>query len=139
MTLKITSQLTNDQLGVYEITLSPGTTGAQLHYHRFMDEAFIVTRGVLTIGLIDGEKTAPEGTVIYAPRFTPHAFRNNSDQDVTVMLLFTPGQSREGFFRGLKETLSEKPVDPEKLLKLYNKYDSFPVDPNNMLPASPAE
>jgi len=135
MVLKITSPMSKDQLGLYEITLPPRTIGAQLHYHRFMDEAFIVTKGVLTVGFMDGEKAAPEGTVIYVPRFTPHGFRNNSDEPVTMLLLFTPGQNREGFFRGLKEVLSVTPIDPARFLQLYNKYDSFPVDAQNMLPA----
>lgn len=137
--LKVTSGLTRDQLGVYEISLAPATVGAQLHYHRFMDETFIVTRGVLTVDFTDRAIEAPEGTVIYAPRLTPHGFRNNSSQDVTVMLLFNPGANREGFFRGLQETLNEQPINPEKFLKLYNKYDSFPVDTNNMLPAGANE
>lgn len=134
LALKVTSQLTRDQLGVYEIRLAPATVGAQLHYHRFMDETFIVTRGVLTVEFTNRSIEAPEGTVIYAPRLTPHGFRNNSSQDVTVMLIFNPGANREGFFRGLQETLSEQPIDPGKFLKLYNKYDSFPLDTNNMLP-----
>ena len=50
------------------------------------------------------------------------------------MLLFNPAQKREGFFRGLQETLAEDPIDPGKYLKLYNKYDSYPVDLANMLP-----
>ena len=41
---------------------------------------------------------------------------------------------REGFFKGLHETLSETPINPDKYLKLYNKYDSFPVNVEKMLP-----
>lgn len=132
--LKVTSDMSNDQLGVYEIVLQPHTIGAKLHYHRFMDETFIVTKGVLTIQLQDKEVAAPKGTVAYAPRFTPHGFSNDTNEEVCVLLIFNPGQKREGFFRGLHETLSESSIDPNKYLKLYNKYDSFPVDVNNMLP-----
>ena len=45
ITLKVTSSISRDQLGVYEIYLEPGTVGAQLHYHRYMDETFVVTTG----------------------------------------------------------------------------------------------
>ena len=134
VTLKITSEMTNDQLGVYEITLAPGTIGARLHYHRFTDETFIVTKGVLTIQLQDGEIEASEGSVAYAPRFTPHGFSNTSTKEAKLILLFNPGQKREGFFYGMKEVLSQTPVDPAQFLKLYSKYDSFPVDPSNTLP-----
>lgn len=135
-TFKVTSEISNDQLGVYEIVLKPRAIGARLHYHRFMDETFIVQKGVLTV-LVgpEGKKyeVGPD-TVIYAPRLTPHGFQNDTDEEVKVSLLFNPSQKREGFFRGLNETLSEEPIDPEKYLKLYNKYDSFPVDTSKMLP-----
>ncbi len=135
-TFKITSELSNDQLGVYDITLEPRSIGAKLHYHRFMDETFIVQKGTLTVfaGANSEEHKLGPGTVIYVPRFTPHGFQNDTDETVQVTLLFNPSQKREGFFRGLHETLSAEHIDPQKYLKLYNKYDSFPVDTSNMLP-----
>ena len=133
-TFKVTSEISNDQLGVYEIVLDPGAIGAKLHYHRFMDETFVVTQGTLTIQTIDKDIAATQGTVVYAPRMTPHGFKNDTDGIVKLLLIFNPSQKREGFFRGLNETLSEVSIDPKKYLKLYNKYDSYPVDTSNMLP-----
>lgn len=132
--LKLTSDMTKDQFGLYEITLPPGTVGAQLHFHRFMDETFIVKKGRLTVQLGDRSVQLEEGGVAFAPRFTPHGFSNTSDEMVVIYLLFNPGQQREGFFRGLKEILSSQPVNPELFLQLYHKYDTFPVDEKNVLP-----
>ncbi|MBA4168447.1 MAG: cupin domain-containing protein [Chitinophagaceae bacterium] len=134
ITFKVTSSISNNQLGVYEITLSPKTVGAELHYHREMDETFIVNKGILTIQMSDEILEAEAGTVVYVPRLTPHSFKNNSDEDVTLTLIFNPTMGREGFFTGLKEILSEQPVDPEKFLKLYNDYDSYPSDAASMVP-----
>ena len=134
ITLKVTSEISNNQMGVYEILLQPGTVGAQLHYHRYMDETFIVNKGTLTVQLADKTVEAVEGAVVYIPRFTPHAFRNSSDNVVVTTLIFNPGQNREGFFFGLKEILTEQPIDPSKFLKLYDKYDSIPVNIENVLP-----
>lgn len=135
-TFKLTSELSNNQLGVYKIVLAPRAIGAKLHYHRFMDETFIVNKGTLTLftGTKGDKHLIESGTVAYAPRFTPHGFQNDTDEEVWLTLLFNPSQKREGFFRGLYETLNEDTIDPEKYLKLYNKYDSFPVDTSNMLP-----
>lgn len=133
-TFKVTSEMTNDQLGVYTIVLEPMAIGAKLHYHRFMDETFIVDEGVLTIQLGEEEIRADPGSIVYVPRFTPHGFQNDTNERVKLTLLFNPSQKREGFFRGLHETLSEDPIDSKKYLKLYNKYDSFPVDTSNMIP-----
>ena len=134
ITFKVTSELSNDQLGVYEISLPPMAIGAKLHYHRFMDETFIVKEGTLSMQVGDEEYQAPAGTVVYVPRFAPHGFKNDTDETVKLLLIFNPSQQREGFFRGLYETLTEVPIDPGKYLQLYNKYDSFPVDTADMLP-----
>lgn len=134
ITFKVSSENSNDQLGVYQISLAPMAIGAKLHYHRFMDETFIINKGILTMQVGENEFQAGPGTVIYAPRFTPHAFRNDTNEKVDLTLIFNPSQKREGFFRGLIETLHENPIDPNKYLKLYNKYDSFPVNINNMIP-----
>jgi quercetin dioxygenase-like cupin family protein len=123
---KVTSEDSNDRLGVYEITMDPGRAGARLHYHRFMDETFIVTKGTLTVQLDKHEENVSTGGVMYIPRFTPHGFRNDSDKVVKLILLFNPAQKREGFFEGLYEVMSEEPVNPDKFLKLYQKYDSYP-------------
>ena len=74
----MTSGISNDQLGVYEIVLAPMSIGAKLHYHRYMDETFIVTKGVLTFQTGNKEFQAEPGTVAYAPRFSPHGFRNDT-------------------------------------------------------------
>lgn len=134
VSFKVTSELSNNQLGVYEISLPPNTIGAKLHYHRFMDETFIVNQGTLTIEVGNKLQKAKPGTVAYIPRFTPHGFRNDTNETVKLMLIFNPAEKREGFFKGLYETLSEVPVDAKKFLKLYNKYDSFPVNTSNMIP-----
>ena len=134
VTFKVTSDMSNSQLGVYEISLPPKTVGAKLHYHRFMDETFIVRQGVLTVDIGSREEKAEAGAVIYVPRFTPHGFRNDTNKEVILLLIFNPSEKREGFFKGLHETLSEEPVDPKKFLKLYNKYDSYPIDVSNMIP-----
>jgi len=134
ITLKVTSAISNDQLGVYEIELSPGTIGAQPHYHRFMDETFIVVEGVLTVTHGNVEEEAEAGTVIYIPRFTPHAFANRSSARAKTMLIFNPAQKREGFFYGLQKILTATPINPQDYLALYNKYDSYPVDTAKMLP-----
>ena len=131
---KVTSKISNDQLGVYEILLPPMAIGAKLHYHRFMDETFIVNEGVLTLQIGDKEYQAKPGTIVYVPKFTPHGFKNDTNKNAKLTIIFNPAQKREGFFRGLYETLKEVPINPEKYLKLYNKYDSFPVDIYNMIP-----
>ena len=93
ITLKVTSSLSNDQLGIYEIALEPQTVGARLHYHRFTDETFIVKKGTLAIKHGTSEVEAEAGSVIYIPSFTPHGFANNSEKPVDVTLILNPAQA----------------------------------------------
>ena len=134
ITLKVTSPLSNDQLGVYAIVLAPHTVGAQMHYHRFMDETFIVNKGIINVRHGEKEIAAEAGSIIYIPRFTPHGFENKTDQPVDFILIFNPAQKREGFFRALVKILENVPVNAEDYLALYSKYDSYPVDAAKMLP-----
>ena len=94
----MTSDISNDQLGVYEIVLAPMSIGAKLRYHRYMDETFIVTKGVLTFQTGNKEFLAKPGTVAYAPRFSPHRFRNDTNEEVKLMLIFNPSSKRVRFF-----------------------------------------
>ena len=127
LTMKVTSEISNGQLGVYEIVMEPNTVGAQLHFHRFMDETFIVTEGTLTVRHGTETVDAPAGSVIHVPRFTPHGFANMSRAVTKLMLIFNPAQNREGFFYGMHQILTAPEFRQEDFLKLYHKYDSYLV------------
>jgi quercetin dioxygenase-like cupin family protein len=116
ITLKITSSVSNDQLGVYEILLEPGMVGAQLHFHRYTDETFIVTEGTLTVTHGETKVNAKTGS-----------FANESEKSVTLMLIFNPAQSREGFFYGLQQIFNAPNFDAAAFTELNHKYDSYPV------------
>lgn len=128
ITLKVTSVLSNDQLGVYEIMLDPGMVGAQLHFHRYTDETFIVMDGTLAVTHGESKVSAKAGSVIHIPRFTPHAFANESDKPVTLMLIFNPALSREGFFYGLQQIFNAPNFDAAAFTALNHKYDSYPLN-----------
>ena len=129
ITLKITSAMSNDQLGVYEIILDPGMVGARLHFHRYTDETFIVMEGTLTVTHGETKMNARAGSVVHVPRFTPHAFANESDKPATLMLVFNPAQNREGFFYGLQQIFNAPNFDAAAFTSLNHKYDSYPVTP----------
>jgi len=127
-TFKVTSEMSNGRLGIYEIVIPPYTAGARLHYHRFMDEVFIVKRGVLTIELSQDKHDLPEGSTVYIPRFTPHGFSNNSGKEAVIVIIFNPSEQHEGYFKGLFELLSAEEMDLNLYMQLSQKYDSWPVN-----------
>jgi quercetin dioxygenase-like cupin family protein len=127
-TFKVTSKMSNNMLGVYEIVVPPNTMGARLHYHRFMDEVFIVKSGTVTIELSAGKQDLPEGSTVFIPRFTPHGFSNTTDEETVIILIFNPAEQREGYFRGLFELLNAPEMDIKSYIRLSQKYDSHTVD-----------
>jgi mannose-6-phosphate isomerase-like protein (cupin superfamily) len=133
-TFKVTTDMSNGRLGIYEIVVPSHTPGARLHYHRFMDEIFMVKKGRLTLQSGEDIRDLAEGAIAYVPRFTPHAFSNTSDEPLVVILIFNPAEKREGFFYGLFELLKAPEMDMKKFLQIYHKYDSYLVDPATMQP-----
>lgn len=91
-----TAASTNGQLFAFEAFEPPGG-GPPLHIHRTEDEYFMVLEGEFTF-YVDGTITvAKAGESAFVPRGAAHCFKNCSDRDGRVMVVFTPG-AIEGFF-----------------------------------------
>lgn len=127
ITFKLTSEISNNQLGIYNIVLSANTIGAPLHYHKYIDETFIVNKGILTVRTSENEYLLTPGSMVHVPRLTPHSFRNYTDECVELTLIFNPSNGREGFFVGLHQILNEEIINNEEFIKLYKEYDSYPL------------
>jgi quercetin dioxygenase-like cupin family protein len=97
-----TGAQTRGDLGVFEMTLSPGGGGPGPHLHRTFSESFHVLEGALAV--TDGStwSTACAGDFVYVPRSGVHGFRAASDDEgCRFLILFTPGAPREGYFEGM--------------------------------------
>jgi quercetin dioxygenase-like cupin family protein len=134
--LKVTvsTTLTNNQFGLYEIEMEPKARGPKLHYHKLMEETFIVNEGTLSVLTDNGESYVEAGTIIYIPRLAAHGYNNDSDNIVKMTMIFTPGYNREQFFRKMYQMLDETPNDLEAFQKLYVDYDSYSISNENMIP-----
>ena len=130
----VPASLTGNNYGLYQIEMEAGARGPKLHYHKLMDETFIINEGTLTVLTASGEIEAKAGTVIHVPRFLPHGYNNNSDAGVKMTMIFNPGLNREIFFEKMYQMLDENPDDLAAFQKLYLENDSYPLDDNNMIP-----
>lgn len=124
-TFKVTSKDSSGKIAVYELTLQPNHEAVQLHFHKQINETFIVTKGTLTVQLDDEQIQAGKGSIIHIPSLARHAFGNNSNSEVKVLLVFTPAIGREFFFRELYQMLSDK--KHAGISELNAKYDTYPV------------
>lgn len=130
----VPTNLTNNEFGLYEIEMEANTRGPKLHYHKQMDETFIIREGILTVLTAKGEVTAEAGMVIHIPRLSVHGYNNNSDGIVKMTMIFNPGLSREDFFRKMYQMLEENPNDLSAFQKFYQENDSYSLDEKDMIP-----
>ena len=93
-----------EQLCVTWTRFGPGRDGASPHIHRHHTDLFFVLDGELTIGLgADRQETAvPAGSLVVAPPFVVHAFRNASPTaELRYLNFHAPGGGFADYLRGV--------------------------------------
>ncbi|SEF56527.1 Cupin domain protein [Nonomuraea solani] len=119
---------TNGAYGLYRYEMGPKPSGPGPHFHRTMTESFYVLSG--TIRLYNGEKWADgkPGDFLFLPEGGVHAFRNESGEPATMLILFTPGAPREAYFEELAEIAGTgRQLTPEEWTELYLRHDQYMV------------
>ena len=120
-----TGDTTDGQFGLYRWNMAPGPGGPDLHFHRTMSESFFILTGVVTLG--DGQKdvAARSGDYLYVPPGGLHSFKNHTDEPASMLLLFTPGAPREGYFEGLLELAQGKEMSGSELEAFFVEHDNI--------------
>ncbi|MCF6472060.1 cupin domain-containing protein [Nonomuraea sp. MG754425] len=119
---------TNGAYGLYRWEMGPKPGGPGAHFHRTMTESFYVLSG--TIRLFNGEKWAEgrPGDFLFVPEGGVHAFRNESGEPATMLILFTPGAPREAYFEELAAIAeSGRQLTPEEWTDVYLRHDQYMV------------
>jgi mannose-6-phosphate isomerase-like protein (cupin superfamily) len=98
-----TGASTGGRFGLYRWNMPATPSGPDPHFHRTLSESFFVLSG--TVRLFDGAKwtEAEPGDFLYVPEGGIHAFRNESGEPASMLILFAPGAPREGYFEGIRE------------------------------------
>lgn len=86
----------------------PPGGGPPPHTHTREDESFIILDGEITFTVDGRDITAGPGTLVDAPRGTPHRFTNTSAKPANMIVIVTPGDL-EGMFNELGI-----PIEPGK-------------------------
>jgi mannose-6-phosphate isomerase-like protein (cupin superfamily) len=98
-----TGAATDGEFGLYRWNFGPEVSGPDPHFHKTITESFFILDGV--VRLYDGRSwiDAEAGDFLRVPQGGIHAFRNESGQTASMLLLFTPGAPREEYFEWLDE------------------------------------
>ncbi|WP_443045637.1 cupin domain-containing protein [Streptomyces sp. HUCO-GS316] len=117
-----TGASTGGEFGLYRITMPPQGRGPGTHFHSTMSESFFILSG--TVRLFDGEKwiDATPGDFLYVPVGGRHAFHNGSDEPASLLLLFSPGAPRDGYFEGMAELAAMSDEEREDFFLYHDTY-----------------
>lgn len=120
-----TGSSTGGEFGLYRIEMPPRGRGPATHFHRTMSESFYILSG--TVRLYDGSRwiDARPGEFLYVPAGGLHAFHNGTDDPAQLLLLFSPGAPREGYFEGMAELAG---LDDEQRREFFLYHDNHWVD-----------
>jgi mannose-6-phosphate isomerase-like protein (cupin superfamily) len=118
---------TGGEFGLYRLDMAPRSPGPNTHFHKTISESFFVLSG--EVRLFDGDRwvTAREGDFLYVPVGGLHAFRNESDEPSSMLLLFSPGAPREEYFERIGEMARR---GGEEFTEFLLRHDSYFLDPD---------
>ncbi|MCF1592242.1 cupin domain-containing protein [Streptomyces muensis] len=120
-----TNESTGGEFGLYKVELGAQSAGAKTHFHKAISESFYILSGELE--LYNGEKwvTGREGDFLYVPVGGLHAFKNVTDEPMSMLMLFSPGAPREEYFERVAEMTRR---GGQELKQFRIRHDSYFVE-----------
>ena len=107
ITLKVTAQ-ESDRFSLIDYVVAPGfTPPPALHFHEQEDWMAYVLEGEITFVFEGGETSAVAGSVIFIPRGTPFAWRNDREEPARYLAVFAPA-GFEQFFLDVGEGVASR-------------------------------
>jgi mannose-6-phosphate isomerase-like protein (cupin superfamily) len=121
-----TGATTNGQFGLYRWVMGPEPSGPSPHFHKAISESFYILEG--SVRIYDGARwidTQP-GDWVHVPEGGVHAFRNESGEPATMLILFTPGAPREDYFETLADPERRAALEDEDAAReFYLRHDTY--------------
>ncbi|KAK4201096.1 RmlC-like cupin domain-containing protein [Triangularia verruculosa] len=131
LTIKVLEDGTNTQDRVSSVTilLPGGACGPPMHWHRFHDELFFVTKGTIVFSTPEGEQEARVGDLMTVPPGAVHTFRNGSgEEEAECYMTATPGHYVDYFRMLAKATEEGKMLGKEEVGHLMSLFGTFPPE-----------
>ncbi|KAK8038009.1 hypothetical protein PG994_014776 [Apiospora phragmitis] len=127
---------TDSRIGCLVLELPAGASGPPMHWHRFHDECFFVTKGSVTFVTPDGDVVCGTGEMVTVPPRAVHTFKNASDtEDAEFFMTATPGRicllskiSTQDFRTMSKVTTAGKKLTLDQTQHIMELFGTFPPD-----------
>lgn len=124
MTLKVVGADTGGTFALLEYIAGPGS-GFGLHTHKREDVTFYILEGTMTFQHSDHIFTAEPEMAVRIPKNTRHAFANQTDRYVKMLIIVTPA-GLEQFFVDvglLAADYAPEPPSSEAIAALAERYE----------------
>jgi mannose-6-phosphate isomerase-like protein (cupin superfamily) len=120
-----TGASTGGQFGLYRWEMAAAPGGPAAHFHRTISESFYVLSGA--VRLYDGSSWADggPGDFLFVPEGGIHAFRNESGEPASMLILFAPGAPREDYFETLGRVAEGHVLTPEEWTEFFVRHDTY--------------
>jgi len=109
-------------LGVFELTVPPGSNVPPPHSHRDNEEFFYVVEGAITYSVDRESRELKPGDWMSTPRGSVHGFRNTGAQAARALVVLTPDIGAQ-YFRDVAAVANAGgPPDRAKLVEVMTRY-----------------
>ena len=120
-----TGEATGGEFGIYRWEMAAAPSGPEPHFHKTISESFYVLTG--TIRLYDGKQWAEgiPGDFLFVPEGGIHAFRNESGEPASMLILFAPGAPREDYFETLARVAEGLVLTDDEKTAFFLRHDTY--------------
>ncbi|KAL1867266.1 hypothetical protein Daus18300_006385 [Diaporthe australafricana] len=120
---------TDNRIGAVLLMIPPGTSGPPMHWHRFHDELFFVTKGTVRFTVPDGSMDVSPGDLMVVPPRAIHTFENaSSTEEAELYMTATPGHYIDYFRMLAQETENGMKLDEADDMYMMAQFGTFPPD-----------
>ena len=120
---------TTDGVTVLETVAKPGEPAPLDHVHHSYDEVFYVIEGEFEFRVGGRRVRAPAGSVVTAPRGSPHTFKNCGDGHGRVLIVGAPGRAAIMLEEIGAMVAGVGPLPEDGLAGVYSRHDTMLVLP----------
>jgi quercetin dioxygenase-like cupin family protein len=116
-------------LGVFELTIPPGSNVPPPHSHTNNEECVYVLEGVLRYSVDKETRDLKPGEWMSTPRGSVHQFSNPHSETARTLIMLTPDIG-EQYFRDVGAVVNAGgPPDRVKLMQVMSRYGLAPAAP----------
>ena len=114
-------------MGVFELTVPPGSNVPPPHSHTHNEECVYVLEGMLRYSVDDDTRDLRPGDWMRTPRGSVHGFSNPHDERARALIVLTPDIGAQ-YFRDVANVVSAGgPPDRTQLLAVMARYGLAPA------------